>query len=157
MSKWYVLGGVGVLLLLIGYVLYQGWGANSRVAENNLQSVEQKNGLSQTSKYTEQKDETGPVSVTVQPLTLADSGDWTFELTIQTHSVDLAMDIVESVVLIDSSGNEIKPTSWDGDPPGGHHRTGVITFDSPELIPDAVMMQVRNVADVPVREFSWVL
>lgn len=156
MTKWYVLGGIGVLLILIGYILYQEQKANNQVPESNSQTVEEM-GLAQNSEYTEQKDNTGPVSVTVQPLTLIDSGDWTFALTLQTHSVDLTMDIVESVVLIDSAGNEIKPTSWDGDPPGGHHRTGVITFTSPELSPDTVLMQVRNVADVPLREFSWQL
>tara|TARA_B100000508_G_scaffold89939_1_gene70076 strand:+ start:854 stop:1327 length:474 start_codon:yes stop_codon:yes gene_type:complete len=155
MSKWYVLGGVGVLLLLIGYVFYQGQGANNEVSESNTQVAEQMNGQLQAGEYSEQTDDTGPVSVTVKPLSLSDSGDWTFELTLQTHSVDLTMDIVESVVLIAGDGSEIKPTSWDGDPPEGHHRTGIVSFSAPDSDSQSITIEVRNVAGVPAREFSW--
>ncbi len=65
------------------------------------------------------------------------------------------MDLLESVVLLDASGNEVKPLTWDGDPLGGHHRTGTLRFAAPDPVPDTIRVLVKNIADVPSREFVW--
>ena len=145
--------GVGIFVLLVGYVVYQGvTTTNSNTTEEQIPNQE----LTDSS-YAEQKDETGPVTVTIKPVALPENGDWEFAWTLQTHSVDLSMDIIEAVVLITGDGSEMKPTSWDGDPPGGHHRTGTVRFTAPDPPSESIVVQVKNVAGVPVREFNWVL
>ncbi|MAZ30204.1 hypothetical protein CL655_02875 [bacterium] len=157
MSKLPLLIGVGVLVFLIGYVVYQGINTQDTGAQEERAATQSSESPSDITTYREQTDETGPVSVTVKPLALPETGDWEFAWTLQTHSVDLSMDILESVVIIDDDGKEIKPTAWDGDPPGGHHRTGTVRFTAPDAVSEKVTVQVRNVAGVPMREFNWQL
>ena len=72
-----------------------------------------------------------------------------------TSSVDLDMDILTSIVLLDSAGEEVSPVSWDGDPPEGHHRTGTLSFAALNPKPETVTVLAKNIADVPLREFVW--
>jgi len=64
-------------------------------------------------------------------------------------------DLVAVCTLKDSSGREYRPTSWDGSPPGGHHRSGVLEF--PELgdAAQSITLVIREVANVPERVFNW--
>ncbi len=145
----------GLLLLLSGLIVYQIFTEQTDSNSNEMvESTEMINGtVSDT--WPEIKDETGPVSVIVQPLSLGDSGTWDFAVTLQTHSVDLGMDVLALIVLLDPSGSEMKPTKWDGDPPGGHHRTGTLSFAGLSPTPESVTILAKDIAEVPVREFRW--
>jgi len=96
----------------------------------------------------------GGVTVKVTPLPI-EPGSWRFEVVLDTHSVDLIQNIVETAVLIDDEGMEHKPSAWEGDPPGGHHRKGVLKFEG---IPKAIVirLEIRQVG-IPKRRFTWPL
>jgi len=152
MYKLLVWIGGGLLVVLIIFFAYQ--------MKNDSPTISTENSSIQTEEtapesFSEQKDETGPVTVTVEPKLNRGDTEWNFEITLQTHSVELDMDILESVVLLDTTGEEVKPVAWDGDPPGGHHRTGILRFAAPDPVPETITLRVKNVADVPVREFVW--
>jgi hypothetical protein len=50
-----------------------------------------------------------------------------FETGFNTHEGEFSFEMVDVVTLV--SGNQvIAPIKWDGDPPGGHHIKGVLTF-----------------------------
>ena len=146
---------IGAVVFLVGYTIYQENKSPDTASNEDRLSAATQKIPSSSGTYAEQTDDTGPVSVTVKPLTLPATGEWKFAVSLQTHSVDLSMDLLESAVLVDSSGNEAKPISWDGDPPGGHHRTGMLSFEALEPMQETVTMLVKNIADVPVREFVW--
>lgn len=98
----------------------------------------------------------GGVTVKVTPKDLAaDAQRWQFEVVFDTHSVDLSHDLIKSASLVDAAGRRHAPLAWDGDPPGGHHRKGVLSF-APLKGVDEVRLQIRDVA-VPEREFRWPL
>lgn len=98
----------------------------------------------------------GGVTVKVTPTNLAaDAQRWQFEVVFDTHSVDLSHDLLKSAALIDAAGRRHAPLAWEGDPPGGHHRKGVLSFD-PLKGADEVRLQIRDVG-VPEREFRWPL
>lgn len=155
MDKKIIIGAIVLLILAgaLGFSLYQknGTEGESRVSEGNP-SLE-----SEQTSYKEQVNEGGGVTVTVKPLILTDSGTWDFELTLQTHTVALDMDILKSVVLIDADGQEIPALVWNGDVPGGHHRTGTILFEPLNPVPDSLVLQVKDVAGVDVLTFTWKL
>ena len=94
------------------------------------------------------------VEVRVTPLDLG-SGDWTFTVGLTTHSGDLGEDMMETAVLRTNEGKEFRPTSWEGSPPGGHHREGVLSFGNPGVYVSEVIVEIREVGGVEAREFRW--
>jgi len=98
------------------------------------------------------------VTVKVTPRNLsAGSATWDFEVVLDTHSADLGQDLARVSVLIDGRGREHPPTAWTGDPPGGHHREGVLSFKPLGSEADSVTLQIRDVGGVPQRSFRWSL
>jgi len=109
----------------------------------------------EASAYQAQSNNQNSVRVDVRPVQLLPGRPAKFEIRMNTHSGDLSQDLVAVCSLKDSSGREYRPTSWDGSPPGGHHRSGVLEF--PELGDAArsITLVIREVADVPERVFNW--
>lgn len=104
--------------------------------------------------YETQKDEQGSVTVEVKPLELSPSAaQWEFEVTLDTHSVELDDDMAASTFLIDDKGKEYAALAWEGDPPGGHHRKGILKFQSFSQI-DVVQLKIRGIGGTE-RIFEW--
>jgi hypothetical protein len=98
------------------------------------------------------------VTVKVTPQNVAgDAKMWSFAIVLDTHSAALNDDLVKSSLLIDSTGGRFTPVAWDGAPPGGHHREGVLRFKPVSPQPQSIEIQItRNGEDTP-RSFRWQL
>jgi hypothetical protein len=78
-----------------------------------------------------------------------------------THSVDLSMDLSVLATLSTDTGKSINPSQWDA-PSGGHHVKGTLTF--PATVDDSslldggstITLTLQNV-DVPERVFIWTI
>lgn len=78
-----------------------------------------------------------------------------------THSVDLSMDLAELATLTTDNGRTVSATLWDA-VPGGHHVSGVLTF--PAVVEGTTVLEgasqltltITNV-DAPSRTFVWSL
>ena len=99
--------------------------------------------------------EAASVTVKVTPLLLINGESPAFAIAMDTHSVDLAGDMLKMVLLRDDSGKEYAPTAWDGAGPGGHHREGKIMFAAMTTNPKSLTLVVKNLAGVPERAFTW--
>lgn len=98
----------------------------------------------------------GPVTVKVTPRNVSPAATtWDFEITLETHTVSLDQDMQRAAVLVDGSGKAQPPLSWDGDPPSGHHRKGVLRFSAPAGEVEFVELRVLDVGGVPRRVFRW--
>ncbi len=95
--------------------------------------------------------------VSVTPVSLPDSGNWQFAVQFNTHVTPITQDIAAVSVLSDGKGHEEKPVAWQGDPPGGHHRKGVLLFKPMNPRPDSITLKIRQVGSVPERAFTWKL
>lgn len=98
----------------------------------------------------------GGVEILVQPLDVR-SSEWTFGITLNTHTGNLDADLAGSATLTDDRGNIFTPIRWDGAPPGGHHRQGTLIFQAITPRPDSITLTVKNIGDVAEREFTWQL
>jgi hypothetical protein len=105
--------------------------------------------------YQTQSNNQNRVRVDVRPIQLSPGKPIKFEIRLNTHSGDLSQDLVAVCTLKDNSGREYQATGWDGSPPGGHHRSGVLEF--PELgdAAQSITLVIREVANVPERVFNW--
>jgi hypothetical protein len=95
------------------------------------------------------------VTITAKPRALSD-GAWEFEIALNTHSQDLKDDLAKSTTLV-SSGKTFTPASWQGDPPGGHHRKGVLKFNAVEPRPQEIELRMTRPGEPTPRSFRWQL
>lgn len=79
-----------------------------------------------------------------------------FEIKFTTHQGDLDFEIDRIATLTDSTGKKLNPIKWDGSPPGGHHRSGTLYFESVAEQASTIALTLSNVAGVD-RVFSWKL
>ena len=95
------------------------------------------------------------VRVDVRPVQLLPGKPAKFEIRMNTHSGDLSQDLLAVCTLKDSSGREYRPINWDGSPPGGHHRSGVLEFSELAEGAESITLVIREIANVPERVFNW--
>jgi hypothetical protein len=55
-----------------------------------------------------------------------------FQVAMDTRTKQLNDDLTKTAALVDDGGRRYLPLSWQGDPPGGHHRKGVLQFAVPK-------------------------
>lgn len=98
----------------------------------------------------------GQVVIQVQPTKLGgDQDTWEFSVALNTHSVDLSYDLTQVSTLRCERGQEYRPLAWEGSPPGGHHRQGVLHFTPLDHPSSFVEIVINDVAKVPERVFRW--
>ena len=96
------------------------------------------------------------VTVKITPRTLA-AGTWEFEVVFDTHSQELTDDLEKTAVLVSDARASHSPLQWQGDPPGGHHRKGVVQFKPVSPMPAAIELQIKRNGETAPRLFRWKL
>ncbi len=100
----------------------------------------------------------GSVRVKVTPRSIsAEARMWDFEIALDTHTSDLSQDLAKSSALIDAQGKPHAPIGWEGDPPGGHHRKGILRFQPLRGSTQTLELRITGVGGVDVRLFRWQL
>ena len=96
------------------------------------------------------------VTVKVTPKRIGPSDKrWEFSVVLDTHSVDLSDNLVQSASLTTDDGRTLKPASWIGAAPGGHHREGVLAFDVPAPRPASIELRLVRPGESAPRIFRW--
>lgn len=104
----------------------------------------------------ERIDERAEVTVRVRPEAARGSfRDWRFTITLDTHSVELDMDLAALSELRFQGGAVARPVRYEGDPPGGHHRTGVLVFPAAAAFPERFELKLRGIGNSEERIFVW--
>lgn len=108
----------------------------------------------------ERQDNQGAVMVTITPINLDNTGETLdFTVTLETHSVELDMDLPSLSTLKTDTGITVKGATWNGSS-GGHHVEGTLSFpisqDGKPVLQDAkaLTLMIQNV-DAPERTFTW--
>lgn len=107
-------------------------------------------------------DEQGAVVFELTPLNLGTPADMLeFDLAMNTHSVDLSMDLASLSTLTTDTNVTVQATKWDAIP-GGHHVSGKLIFpimkDGKSILEGAskFTLTIINV-DAASRVFEWEL
>jgi hypothetical protein len=79
---------------------------------------------------------------------------WEFQIVFDTHSQDLRDDVAKAASLF-ADGVASAPLEWRGDPPGGHHRKGVLRFKAPAGRPAAIELRLTRTGEAEPRVFRW--
>lgn len=105
-------------------------------------------------------DDQGAIVVEITPVDLAASGDTlVFSVVLDTHSVDLSMDLAAASALTTDTGRSANALSWEA-PKGGHHVVGTLTFpaniDGASVLSGASVLTLTITGlDAPTRTFAW--
>ena len=108
----------------------------------------------------ELSDSQGAVEVVVTPLDLGSQPEkLSFDVALNTHSVDLSMDLAALATLTTDTGLTVQASAWDA-PRGGHHVSGTLSFPSSvdgKAILDGATKLTLTLKDVdaPERTFAW--
>jgi hypothetical protein len=103
-------------------------------------------------------DSQGQVTVTVIPINLENPSDTLiFDVSMNTHSVNLTMDLSKLARLTADNGKSAQVAQWDGPSSGGHHVGGKLSFPAKEFSGAKKLTLTINNVDVPSRVFTWVL
>lgn len=107
-----------------------------------------------------QEDEQGAVSVAITPLNLNEAGPTLeFQVALNTHSIDLSMDLALLATLATDTGLVVSAELWDA-PHSGHHVTGTLFFpaqqENKSILDGAteLTLTIRDVDSVD-RVFRW--
>jgi hypothetical protein len=100
------------------------------------------------------KEGTVMVSVTPQDLSKG-AAAWRFAVRFNTHVTPITQDMMAVASLSAGKDAGEKPTAWEDDPPGGHHRRGVLVFKPLEPRPATITLHIREVGGVADRTFTW--
>ncbi|GAB4577475.1 MAG: hypothetical protein Fur0022_02060 [Anaerolineales bacterium] len=105
-------------------------------------------------------DDQGSVTVEVTPLNPANPGETLdFQIVLDTHSVDLSMNLAELASLTTDTGKTVQAVKWEA-PLGGHHVEGTLSFpvevNNTPLLEEAATLTLTIVnLDAPTRTFVW--
>ncbi len=97
----------------------------------------------------------GRVSFEVTPIDFSYDKPVSFEISIDTHIDSLDFDLTEISVLEDDDGNKYNPIKWEGSSPGGHHRTGILSFPKLNGQTKYIKLVIKDVYGIPERVFVW--
>ncbi len=96
------------------------------------------------------------VWVSATPHELA-GATWDFDISLNTHSVPLQDDLEKSAALVADDGKTFAPLKWQGDPPGGHHRKGMLQFKPITPLPASIELRITRASEAKPRVFQWTL
>lgn len=98
----------------------------------------------------------GGVNIKVTPRALAHGASrWEFAVVLDTHSEELADDLMRTATLVTDDGRQLKPTAWIGAGSGGHHREGVLSFPAPDPVPGGFELRLSRPGEPTVRVLRW--
>lgn len=107
--------------------------------------------------YAPQISDQQSIKITVAPKNFPKAAkNWDFEVTVESHTQDLSDDLTKSAMLI-ADAKQYLPSVWEGAPPGGHHRKGLLRFRAIVPQPRSVELQIRLARDASPRSFRWQL
>lgn len=138
---------MGIILLLILVVLVGLW-VWVMISPNQIskEQVQQKT-------FTKQSDDQGEVIVEVTPISLDAGKEVKFRVALDTHSVELAYDLMKTSKLVDDKGQSLVPFSWNGGS-GGHHLNGELVFPSLATETKSAQLVIANISGFD-RRFIW--
>lgn len=105
--------------------------------------------------YSEKSSNQNGVRVQVAPQELAVGKPVRFLIRLNTHTVELDQDLTKVSELRDSKGQTYGVVNWEGSPPGGHHRSGTLTFSELKTDSGEITLTLRDIGGVPERVFTW--
>jgi hypothetical protein len=135
------------IILMIGLT-------GSQILERSLNTDD--GTINQISGFDPIVEEENGITFTITPVEFYKNQSLKFDIRIDTHQGALDFNLEEIAVLETSDGNKYDPLSWEGSPPGGHHRSGRLSFP---IVDENISLKliIYGVGGISERVFMWTL
>jgi hypothetical protein len=100
-------------------------------------------------------DDRNAVTIRVRPDAFSLGEPLSFQVQFDTHQGNLDFDPTAISYLKDGKGNIVRPLFWQGSAPGGHHRSGLLTFPALSDQIKKIHLTLENIYGIPERTFEW--
>lgn len=147
---------MGIAIIALALVTYYFIPKTSDSLDNNTPVIATPAKLSFLPLETQSKEENN-VTITALPRIAENATQWEFAITLDTHSVDLSQNLAAISTLRDDKGGSYVPRAWEGSPPGGHHREGVLIFTPVIPFPQTITLEIRDAVNETMTAFRWTL
>ncbi len=151
MKKSYLAIGI-IFVSIVAAVVF--WPKQKTEIPPRQKEMQQLSSVPAGENFETQSNSEGGVTIEVTPKSI-DEG--TFVIVLNTHSVELNDDLTRAAVLKDENGKEYRPMSWQGAPPGGHHREGILKFGPLLPKPQKIKLIINGIGGIPERKFLWTI
>jgi len=143
-----------IILLFSGLILFNIFNSSrDKIEDKSVLNIKTEE-VDNDNKYLMQSDDQASVTVDITPTILGvDEDQNIFEVSINTHSVEMDYDFSKVIVLKDNLGNTYDALEWTGGR-GGHHISGDIIFPNINNQATGVELDVLGVSEVN-RIFKW--
>lgn len=143
-----------IIIVAVIFIIAVGFQILNQPSEiQEAQVIAQSDPVAKKSNLEIQTDNDGEVEIVITPKIY--DKEWFFEIALNTHSEELTVDIMKAMILLDDKGREYAPLAWNGDPPGGHHRSGILRFAPISPQPASIILKIIGVGGVGERNFFW--
>lgn len=105
--------------------------------------------------FASQTDSQAEVTMEVTPKSLGAGKEAVFQVTLNTHAVELDKDLAQISILMDDKGVKYQAVSWTGGT-GGHHLSGDLVFSKISEDVTSVELIISGIGGVE-RTFKWTL
>lgn len=142
-----------ILLVIAGVAIF---GLSAKQKQETSDAVSSK--IETNEQVTAQSSQTktmGAIEVEIKPVSVVQGKDIVFEVSMNTHSVELNYDYTQIATLTDDRGNSYKPIKWTGGN-SGHHLEGELIFAAlPQNLKELTL--ILEGIDNKVESFIWQL
>lgn len=145
--------GLSIIAVVVVFLAISFNRSNER--ESDFLAPSESNLLKSAERLSEVSSESEGITIVVKPIELQAGQSLRFELTMDTHEGSLNTDLPAAVSLVGIQGEKYPAVSWDGPPPGGHHRSGILTFSALDVLPAQLTMVIADDDWSAPREFAW--
>jgi hypothetical protein len=149
-TRWLVPVAAIVAVVGVVVVLRAGAGSPSSASSSSLADREE---TSNSPSLPARTVTIGAVDVVIEPIRIDETAA-VFRVVMETHSEELSADLATGS-LLEVDGVQWTGASWSGDPPGGHHREGELTFEAGGPAAGSAVLSIGGFS-APV-EASWTL
>lgn len=150
MKKFYPIIIGSILITVVVVVLF--WSRSEIKISPQQEETQQLSPTPSRKIFETQTNNEGGVTIEVVPKNIREG---TFVIILNTHSVELNDDLTKIAVLRDENGNVYKPINWEGAPPGGHHREGILKFGQFSSMSKKIELIISGIGGIPERKFLW--
>lgn len=143
-----------ILLLLVFFIINNQNITTIPTSAVVSSGIENRGEAAEVANLPTRTDSQGSVSFEVTPLGFDFDQPIRFEISIDTHSGALDFEMAKVSILEDNNDNQYEPLEWQGSLPGGHHRSGTLTFPRLDERTNKIKLIIQ---DSFLRIFEWEL
>ncbi|MBI2108097.1 hypothetical protein HYU10_04335 [Candidatus Woesearchaeota archaeon] len=144
-EKYLLIGILAIAVISLAFTAFNIFGGNQPAQPNSADAQNSAKSQYQT------KTSEGEVTIDITPKGL-NNGNMIFDISFNTHTVDLTQFDLKKLVVLEADGRQIAPSSAPS--LSGHHNSGELAFNTGKDL-NRFKIKINEIPDVKERVLEW--